>query len=441
MKKLFTIFGILFLVSCNLTDSNKTHTLSLAVDPIESGTISPLESIWEDGEIIELTATPNEHWVFERWSGDYNGVANPLPITVTRDLQITAHFIKREYPLQVIVEGEGAYSEEIIQQSTIQSDYAHGTSVRLTANPADGWQVGFWGGDVEGDESTIEVLVDGPTTVRLGFYEPPIFEVLTDVEHTNAFYSIVKGRVINKEGINYEGMGNSHYTVGLVWDVDDVIDSEMNEGVYYVNEGVYDLFKMENLDPEGRYFARFRAENQFGVFYSDPIELNVPKYNYGGVGQAGGTVFFIDKDDEYSFDYLEIATPGWHESTPGGDPEAIWGCSGVRIFTGEDQPIRETGLESTRHLADECDEEGIAAKLVMDYNINGYTDWYLPTSMDSHEYYVNTRNLPVPDRPNSMVTISESSPTEYTFHGDGRVPFDHLKVNKVSVRPIRAYND
>src|SRR5690606_36228166 len=122
---------------------------------------------------------------------------------------------------QVIVEGEGTYSEEIIQQNMIQNDYEHGTRVRLSASPADGWQIAFWGGDVDGNESSIEVLVDGPTTVRLGFYESPKFEVLSDVEHPNAFYSLVKGRVINKEGISYEGLGNSHYTVGLVWDVDD----------------------------------------------------------------------------------------------------------------------------------------------------------------------------------------------------------------------------
>src|SRR5690554_4071646 len=123
MKKLLQLFGFLFLVSCNLTNSNDSHSLTITVDPVESGSVTPIETTFNDGELIELVANPNEHWLFDRWSGDFNGTSNPLPITITRDLQITAHFIKREYPLQIIVEGEGTYTEEIIQQSSIQTDY------------------------------------------------------------------------------------------------------------------------------------------------------------------------------------------------------------------------------------------------------------------------------------------------------------------------------
>lgn len=439
MKRLTFIVGILFLASCNVTDSNKTRTLSLSVDPVAGGTLSPMANTVQDGSIIELTASPNEHWVFDRWSGDYDGVENPLTITVTRDIRITAHFIKRDYPLQVIVEGEGTFSEEIIHVSAVQSDYEHGTLVRLTALPADGWQVGFWGGDADGNASEVEVMVDGPTTVRLGFFELPQFHARVDVAHPNAFYSLVGGSVINKEGITYVGMGHSHYTVGLIWDDAEEISGMTNEGVLYQTEGDFEWFKLENLDAQGRYFARFRAENQFGVFYSDAVEINVPKYNYGGLGQAEGTVFFVDKDDEYRFDYLEMALPGWHSSAPDGDPQAVWGCSGVRIFTDDnDQPGRANGLASTRRIADECAVEG---RLVLDYDINGYTDWYLPTAMDTHEFYVNLSGLPVPDSPGVIVTTSESGPTEYIYWGSGRVGSYVLKSNIVSVRPIRAFSD
>jgi uncharacterized repeat protein (TIGR02543 family) len=44
------------------------------------------------GEIVILTATPEEGYEFQGWSGDLTGTDNPTNITITKNMTITAHF-------------------------------------------------------------------------------------------------------------------------------------------------------------------------------------------------------------------------------------------------------------------------------------------------------------------------------------------------------------
>ncbi|MBX7250811.1 MAG: S8 family serine peptidase [Candidatus Promineofilum sp.] len=46
-----------------------------------------------DGTQVTLTATPNAGYVFDSWSGDASGSANPLALTVNSDVSVTANFV------------------------------------------------------------------------------------------------------------------------------------------------------------------------------------------------------------------------------------------------------------------------------------------------------------------------------------------------------------
>jgi uncharacterized repeat protein (TIGR02543 family) len=53
---------------------------------------------------VQLTATPGPGWVFVNWSGDANGTANPLNVTMDKDRTITATFADVQSPsVQVTV--------------------------------------------------------------------------------------------------------------------------------------------------------------------------------------------------------------------------------------------------------------------------------------------------------------------------------------------------
>jgi len=165
--KYYFIFFFLFInLSCS-TESTPVYQLTAAGDPVEAGSVTPASSEYEEGETVSVTATPNENWVFIEWSGDLRGSHNPASVMMDSDKHIVAHFIKKEYTLNIQVEGEGAVEERVIQQKT--TDYPHGTLVELTANPEQGWKFVEWSGHVDGDETTIQITVEGETNLTATF--------------------------------------------------------------------------------------------------------------------------------------------------------------------------------------------------------------------------------------------------------------------------------
>lgn len=172
------ILSAFLLISCG-TDSTPVYTLTSAAEPTEAGTVSQSAAEAEEGQTITLTANSNEHWVFQRWSGDYSGSQNPASVVMEGDKNVTALFEKREYPLTLNKEGEGVVNERVIASKT--TDYAHGTTVELDAVAAAGWTFTGWEGDIEGDQTPVEVTINGETTITANF-ERLDFELEVTVE-------------------------------------------------------------------------------------------------------------------------------------------------------------------------------------------------------------------------------------------------------------------
>jgi hypothetical protein len=160
--------GSLFL-SC--TDDNITGTkkyrLSVSVNPTESGIVNPSSGEFEEGESVQITATPNQHWMFTAWEGDYTGTGSTVTIVMDRDKNISALFSKREYPLTIEIDGQGTVDERVVQQKT--ADYEGGTTVELTAVAAEGWHFARWQGDLEGSNNPVSILIDGEKSVTAIF--------------------------------------------------------------------------------------------------------------------------------------------------------------------------------------------------------------------------------------------------------------------------------
>lgn len=170
MKKgyssLIFIFSLFIIISCS-TESTPVYQLNTSADPVEAGSVTPSEGEYEEGEQVEITASPNEHWVFNGWGGDNSGSENPASIVMDQDKSVTALFVKQDYPLTIEKVGEGTVNQRVIQSKT--TDYPHGTEVELTAEPDDGWEFIMWSGDTSGDENPINITVEAETTVTATF--------------------------------------------------------------------------------------------------------------------------------------------------------------------------------------------------------------------------------------------------------------------------------
>jgi uncharacterized repeat protein (TIGR02543 family) len=76
------------------TPSGPQYTLSTTVSPAGSGAVSanPSQAAYPPGSQVVLTAVPNTGYSFSGWSGGASGSANPLTVTLTGNLSVTATF-------------------------------------------------------------------------------------------------------------------------------------------------------------------------------------------------------------------------------------------------------------------------------------------------------------------------------------------------------------
>ena len=114
---------------------------------------------YNSGTIVELTAVPSGEWLFVEWTGDVTGTENPTQITIDKAKNVTAVFVKKQYPLTIEIEGEGTVTEKVIKAG-VATDYNSGTIVELTAEPSDEWEFVEWTGDISSTENSVQITIE-----------------------------------------------------------------------------------------------------------------------------------------------------------------------------------------------------------------------------------------------------------------------------------------
>ena len=193
-----SILLLLFILSSCGSESTPVYSLTTTATPEEAGSVSPTSGEYDEGETVEITATPNADWVFDGWEGDASGSDNPTSITIDGDKDIAATFALREYPLTIETEGEGTVSEQILQEKT--TDYEVGTTVELTAEPADGWEFVEWQGDLEGSQNPQQITVDDEKNVTAVF-ERQDYDLTIEIQGEGN----VEQEVLQSKTTEYEG--------------------------------------------------------------------------------------------------------------------------------------------------------------------------------------------------------------------------------------------
>lgn len=169
VKKIRLIYSIvLFTLFFSCSNDPIVYTLTATADPAEGGQVVPEYMEYGEGDTAYVVASPSDEYVLESWSGDASGNANTLVITMDKNKDVTAHFVKKKYPLTIKIEGEGEVKQEVIKQGMAR-DYNSGTIVKLTAHHDDEWLFVRWRGDLTGSENPTQITIDGPKTVVAEF--------------------------------------------------------------------------------------------------------------------------------------------------------------------------------------------------------------------------------------------------------------------------------
>jgi nitrite reductase/ring-hydroxylating ferredoxin subunit len=132
----------------------------------EGGTVSTGGGEFTQGQIVNVTASPQGEYIFKEWSdGNTNATRT---INVSSDITLTANFEKKKYPLTINIEGEGEVLEEIVNPGRT-TDYDSGTTIKLTANPVNGWIFQDWKGAIESSEPITQVTLSEPLEITATF--------------------------------------------------------------------------------------------------------------------------------------------------------------------------------------------------------------------------------------------------------------------------------
>lgn len=166
----------------------------------------------------------------------------------------------------------------------------------------------------------------------------------------------------------------------------------------------------------------------------DLLDLGFPIDSLVGRQYEGGVLFYIDTSN----------CNGLVAATSDQSLEAPWGCSGSSISSMSGYFLDTAmfaGHDNTDTIIKYCLEEGIAAKVCADLDLNGYDDWFLPSLQELHRLYQNLGN--------QILTLNETywSSSESTSNTAwaqeimgpfGVLPLE-LKSSLYRVRAIRRF--
>lgn len=101
------------------------------------------------------------------------------------------------------------------------------------------------------------------------------------------------------------------------------------------------------------------------------------RYIAPGDFMEGGVVIWVERVEKQHGLVISIEEQG----------RAEWGCY-LQNIVGTSYEMG-TGKNNTAIILENCDEEKIAARLAVNYRGGGYSDWFLPSSGEIHQLYVN----------------------------------------------------
>ncbi|MBI4824806.1 MAG: InlB B-repeat-containing protein [Nitrospirae bacterium] len=142
----------------------QSGTGSININPnpaqiINCGSVS-CSRLYALGTAVTLTATTtyDPGWIFTGWSGACSGSSSTCVVTMDSDTNVTGNFsLRTDANLEVVKNGNGTVTSNISGincGSDCSERYEKGTTVTLTAVPADGWVlVSDWAGHCSGMSS------------------------------------------------------------------------------------------------------------------------------------------------------------------------------------------------------------------------------------------------------------------------------------------------
>ncbi len=163
----FTIQGSMNVTATFSQEAPVIYTLQAQADGPGRVTLAPAGTKFISGTTVVLTAEPDPEHYFAGWSGDIGSADNPYTLTLQNDMGVTATFTAEPldiYTLQVHTVGQGQ-----VTHAPAGTTFISGATVRLAAEPAEGWAFTGWQGALDGDANPVTITMDAHKTITATF--------------------------------------------------------------------------------------------------------------------------------------------------------------------------------------------------------------------------------------------------------------------------------
>ena len=281
--------------------------------------------------------------------------------------------------------------------------------------------------------SIYEVLETWNTTIDLsagwnmfGYGCPSSIDVAEGLSNQSESIIIVKDNngVVYMPEFGFNGIGNFTPGFGYQIKLTDAIES-FSLCDWYVND-----IPEDNIVSLQEYIVQLE----------DSLELlnTLPTHQVGDYAE-GGIVFYVDETGQHGLvAAIENLTEGTTDPNGFGFNVYEWGCSGEDV-NGADGTSIGTGYQNTIDIINQgcsTDNGGItAAQSALDYESNGFDDWYLPSFDELQQMWHSIGPFG-----GSWSSTEKSSTSAYIVGGNFTIMTGgHSKTINNSVRPVRSF--
>lgn len=239
-------------VTANFSRAQYTITATI----IGSGSIltHPIQSTYEYGDVVTLTAFADFGWTFTGWSDDLSGSNTSETLIVTGDQNVTATFTQDTYVLTVNTAGNGA-----VVSNPLQSTYTYGEVVTLTANADPGWEFIGWSGDLSGSDNPDSLTMSGHKTVTATFG-------LGDITNTLTITSPTPGQTLTTAPLTITGQTDPGSALTVT-----VSTGDSETGPASPTDGTFSLGNVDLVD--GSNFITIESRDPNGNVVSETVTV------------------------------------------------------------------------------------------------------------------------------------------------------------------------
>ena len=214
---------------------------------------------YEKNTIVELTAEPEDGWLFDHWEGDLSGNNNPKEITIDKEKNVTAVFEEVEYKVNISIDGVGDVS-----LNPDKKTYTFGEEIEIEADPGDSWAFSNWKGDLGGDENPTTITVDSDLSITAVFGS--VASVRTEGVSDMRITSVTGGGIVEDDG-------DLDITErGVCWGEEE--DPDLSDSCTQDGDGTGEFSSdITGLRQGVRYYVRAYASNKAGTSFGKNVEF------------------------------------------------------------------------------------------------------------------------------------------------------------------------